>query len=92
MLRSSQTAPDGSEFPYTIAKHNPTEERHGCRAAWCYGDPGVAVAMLWAAKAVGNAAWEKVAIEVGHQTAQRPVETCGAIDDFGLHADPESVQ
>jgi hypothetical protein len=80
MLSLRKTAPDGSEFPYTIPKHNPNEERSGCRAAWCYGDPGITAALLWAARSVGNAAWEQVAVEVGRQTAQRDPTKCGIVD------------
>jgi lantibiotic modifying enzyme len=46
------------------------------RSAWCYGDPGVALA-LYAASAV-DARWAEVALEIARGAARRPTEQCGA--------------
>jgi lantibiotic biosynthesis protein len=42
------------------------------RLAWCYGDPGIAAALLVAARACREPAWEAYAIELGLQAAARP--------------------
>jgi len=42
------------------------------RSAWCYGDPGVAAALLCAARCRGNSQWEREAIELAVAAANRP--------------------
>jgi class I lanthipeptide synthase len=79
MLSLRHSAPDGSEFPYAIPKHS-MDGGQGCRAAWCYGDPGIAVSLLWAARAARRRDWEQVALEVGKQTATRAMDRCGVVD------------
>jgi lantibiotic modifying enzyme len=44
------------------------------RLAWCYGDPGIAVALLGAARAAGEAAWEEKALAVARRAARCPLE------------------
>jgi hypothetical protein len=70
----------GSCFDTTYA---PWEPPMYSRLAWCYGDPGIAAALLAAARAVGNAEWEREAIEVGLASAARP-ESTSMIRDAGL--------
>lgn len=55
------------------------------RSAWCYGDPGIAATLLLASRAIGNEAWERVAIEIGIQAASRPPETAGVVDAGVCH-------
>jgi lantibiotic modifying enzyme len=50
------------------------------RAAWCYGDPGVAVALLGAARAVGHATWEEAALAIARRAALRSFESSGVLD------------
>jgi lantibiotic modifying enzyme len=50
------------------------------RLAWCYGDPGVAVALLGAARSVGEGAWEKAALAIARRAADRPPELAGVAD------------
>jgi len=50
------------------------------RLAWCYGDPGVAITLLAAARTTGDAALEAEALAMGHAMAARPVETSGVRD------------
>jgi hypothetical protein len=61
----------------------PWEEPNRSRLAWCYGDPGIAAALLASARAVGEPAWERVALDVGRQSAARP-EPESMIRDAGL--------
>jgi hypothetical protein len=53
------------------------------RAAWCYGDLGVALALLGAAQATGDDTWRAAAIELGSGCATRSLETMHA-NDAGL--------
>jgi hypothetical protein len=50
------------------------------RLAWCYGDPGVAAALLWAARCVAEPAWEREALAIARRAAQRPPEQSGVVD------------
>jgi hypothetical protein len=50
------------------------------RSAWCYGDPGVAGALLLAAHASGDPAWKRAAIRAGARAAARDPATSGVID------------
>jgi lantibiotic modifying enzyme len=50
------------------------------RVAWCYGDLGVAVAMLAAATAAGRADWRAEALGLAHGMAARPFETSHVVD------------
>jgi hypothetical protein len=50
------------------------------RSAWCYGDPGVAVALLLAARDVGEPAWEAVATALAMGAANRPPDQSGVVD------------
>jgi lantibiotic modifying enzyme len=55
------------------------------RTAWCYGDPGIAAALLVAARAVRERAWEHEAIRVGLRAAARPAEEGGVQDACLCH-------
>ena len=66
-----------SSFPYSVVPEVPPTPS---RAAWCYGDPGVVLALLIAARNVGRLDWEEQAIEMGEITARRNPENCGVID------------
>ena len=61
----------------------PWEEPTGSRLAWCYGDPGVAAALLAAARAAGVPDWERAAVEVALSAAGRP-EPGSGIRDAGI--------
>ena len=50
------------------------------RIAWCYGDLGIAVALLWAARSVQHSAWEDEALTIARSAARRPVERSGVVD------------
>jgi lantibiotic modifying enzyme len=53
------------------------------RSAWCYGDPGVAAALLLAAASVPDAWWRDQAVAVALSAATRPPERAG-VRDAGL--------
>jgi lantibiotic modifying enzyme len=53
------------------------------RLAWCYGDPGIAAALLLAARATGRKDWEEEALALAARAAQSPPEVAG-VRDAGL--------
>jgi len=72
---------DGPEsFPYWVA---PGAAGDTARLAWCYGDPGVAAALLGAARHVEEPAWESAALAIARRAAERPYEESG-VKDAGL--------
>jgi lantibiotic modifying enzyme len=75
----AQKMPDGedSSFPYTAVEGG---EPKPTRLAWCYGDLGIAVALLVAARAVGEESWEREAVAIGRKAARRRVDGSGVID------------
>jgi lantibiotic biosynthesis protein len=50
------------------------------RSAWCYGDPGVAAALLLAARAIGEPDWERQSVALALAAAHRPRERAGVVD------------
>lgn len=50
------------------------------RAAWCYGDPGAALAWYTVATAVGEPRWEQAAVVTAQRAAARPSDDCGVVD------------
>jgi lantibiotic modifying enzyme len=70
---------DGGQFPYTVSIP-PVLARPNARAAWCYGDPGIAIALFLAARAVAEPRWAALALDIGRSVAARPVASCGVID------------
>ena len=84
-LLAQQQAP-GAEFcfPHFQAPvRAPDTETRRCRIAWCYGDPGVAAALLVAARGAGEPAWERAALETALSAAARPLDASG-VQDAGL--------
>lgn len=80
----AQRLPDGcaqesreSVFPLYVG---PGLEPQPARTTWCYGDPGISVAMLLAARAVGDGLWEERALWLARKVAMRPAERTGVID------------
>lgn len=55
------------------------------RAAWCYGDPGVAVALLIAARGAGEPAWEQASLRIARSAAALPFDACGVHDGAFCH-------
>jgi len=50
------------------------------RLAWCYGDLGIAAALLSAARGASEMAWEKEAVRIARAAAARPAATTRVID------------
>jgi len=70
----------GPTVPYFVADG---VEPGPARSAWCYGDPGVAVALLLAAHDVGEPDWAAVATGLALRAAARPAGQAG-VTDAGL--------
>jgi lantibiotic biosynthesis protein len=50
------------------------------RSAWCYGDPGVAMALLLAAHDLGEPSWQLAGTQLALRAARRPPEDSGVAD------------
>jgi lantibiotic biosynthesis protein len=61
----------------------PGLERDSARSAWCYGDPGIAAALLVAARCVGEPSWEREALALARRATARPTEQA-RIHEAGL--------
>ena len=77
LFAQTMPAEASSRFPYTVAPGLPATPS---RLAWCYGDLGIAAALLAAARAAGEPAWEEAALEVARHAAARPAEGSGVLD------------
>jgi hypothetical protein len=75
-----QDGPDG--FGYWVS---PGAQRDQARLAWCYGDPGVAAALLGAARDVAEPEWEAAARAIARRAAERPFEEAGIKDAALCH-------
>jgi lantibiotic modifying enzyme len=67
----------GASFPPCIAPGHPLKV---CRSAWCYGDPGVVLCLLVAARALADRELEQAALEIARAAARRPAEHAGVMD------------
>lgn len=67
----------GPTVPYFVADG---AEPGPARSAWCYGDPGVAIALLLAARDVGEPAWAARATALAVRAASRPPAQTGVVD------------
>jgi lantibiotic modifying enzyme len=77
LLHQTSKDPTGSRFPAWLARGRPRED---CRSAWCYGDPGVAAALMCAAQSVGESAWEREALKIAYGAVARPPDETGIVN------------
>ena len=73
----------GAAFPYWIPRG--AEEPKPGRLAWCYGDPGVAVALLHAARALRRRDWAEAAVELAVDAATLAPGRSGPVDASLCH-------
>jgi lantibiotic modifying enzyme len=71
----AQQTPGG--YPHWVG---PKGTDRPARLAWCYGDPGIAAALLWAARCVEEPAWEEEARVIARRAAGRPPDQAGVVD------------
>ncbi|HYO58450.1 lanthionine synthetase C family protein [Archangium sp.] len=67
----------GASFPSCVAPGVPVR---ASRSAWCYGDPGVVLCLLVAARALSDRELEQTALELARAAARRPAEHSGVMD------------
>jgi lantibiotic modifying enzyme len=72
----------GACFPAVVEPGFPSQPT---RSAWCYGDPGVGMALLGAGRAVGVKSWCDEALATLHGAAARPIAEVQAIDPGLCH-------
>jgi hypothetical protein len=82
LLDQKLPAGTGSVFPYNVSATS--AEPKPTRLAWCYGDLGLAATLLMAARTVGEASWEREALEIARFAAGRRDEREAGIVDAGL--------
>lgn len=77
----SQRNPEGHQgwFNSSLSEQHPRVPR-GSRVAWCYGDLGVAAALLSAARDVGRSDWEVEALAIARDAAARSRKSSGVLD------------
>jgi hypothetical protein len=62
-----------------------TSSAEPARLAWCYGDLGIAISMLAAARATDNAGWQADAVALARSTCERPDDQQRVIDAALCH-------
>jgi hypothetical protein len=72
----------GPTFPLWVAPGFPPYQ---ARSAWCYGDPGIAAAVLTAARGAGVPDWEQAAVELACRAAERPASKTGVVNACFCH-------
>jgi hypothetical protein len=77
LLAHRMGAESPSCFAYSIA---PGAAPQPARLAWCYGDAGVAAALLAAGEAATEPAWRRSATEIARAAAARPMADAGVVD------------
>ena len=80
LLRQRTDCEAGAWFPHATA---PGVSSRRSRLAWCYGDPGVAAALLNGARAAGEAGWQGTARDLARSCARRSLDGAG-VSDAGL--------
>jgi lantibiotic biosynthesis protein len=82
LLAHSMASEAGPTFPLWIA---PGFQPYQARCAWCYGDPGIAAALLTAARGAGVPDWEKAAVALAYRAAERPESETGVVNACFCH-------
>jgi lantibiotic modifying enzyme len=82
LLAQSVPTDAGPTFPVWVA---PGVEPSPARSAWCYGDPGIAAALLLAARGLGAVGWETEAVALACRAAERPAAETGVVNAGFCH-------
>jgi lantibiotic biosynthesis protein len=82
LLAHSVPTEAGPTFPVWVA---PGLKPWPARCAWCYGDPGIAAALMMAARGVGDADWEQAAVPLACRAAERPASETGVVNANFCH-------
>jgi hypothetical protein len=79
LLARREARPDHPGFGVWLSSRDEREPAPA-RLAWCYGDLGIAAALLAAARCAAEPRWERAALDVGRRAAARPAESSGVVD------------
>jgi lantibiotic modifying enzyme len=82
LLANALPESPGARFPPCIAPGIP---HRFSRSAWCYGDPGVVLCLLVAARSLSDRELERAALEIAREAARRPAEDSGVNDASVCH-------
>lgn len=82
LLAQEITSERGSSFPNWVA---PDYAPQPARQAWCYGEPGIAAALLGAAHALQEPTWLAAALTIARRAATHPPEQAGVFDGCLCH-------
>jgi lantibiotic modifying enzyme len=82
LMAHSMATEAGATFPLWVA---PGFQPYQARCAWCYGDPGIAAALLAAARGAGAPDWEEAAVALAHRAAKRPESETGVVNACFCH-------
>lgn len=75
LLAARRPQGEGSRYSQTTVSRSLS-----CPSSWCQGDPGIAAALLGAARHAGEAAWEEEALATVLQDCARTDESRGVMD------------
>ncbi len=81
----AQRLPPGGETNFLTMTAPGVDSGTKSRLAWCYGDAGVAVSLLLAARQVGDIRGESEAMSVALSTVERSLDSAGVVDGFLCH-------
>lgn len=65
-------------FPTVVLEGH--DDQKSARVSWCYGDLGIALTLLAAARIAGETSWERRAIDIAMQAARRSENHSGVLD------------
>ena len=82
LLAQKLPARSGSMFPFSVGV-KPAEPRDPARLAWCYGDLGIATALLSAGRILNRSDWTAEALKIASHAAKRSFKQSG-VRDTGL--------
>lgn len=74
----------GPNWPMGVGRGQP-DKRYPVRSAWCYGPPGVAVALRHAAEALGDGGLRQLSIQAFEAVANRPPQVRGIFSPIICH-------
>ena len=81
----AQQAPSGSLSAFETLAYPSAPSEAPSRIAWCYGDLGLSVSLLAAARSSRRQDWEIRAREIASGAASRDLSTAGAVDGGLCH-------
>lgn len=82
LLAQEITSVRGANFPNWVA---PDYAPQPARQAWCYGEPGIAAALLGAAHALQEPTWTAAALTIARRAATHPPQEAGVFDGCLCH-------